>query len=346
VATTPHDRLFKQIFAAPEDAAGLLRPLLPSALVASIDWQRMQRQRRSFVDAAAREHHTDLLFTATLRRSGKRRRILIYLLFEHKSQAERFTALQILGYLVAIWQDFRRRHPRARRLPPILPIVVHHDDRPFAAPLDLRGLIDVDGLAPEVAQAVLQLQPEFRILLDDLAAQSEAAIAERSLSAMARLALLLMQHARGGTDAKVGAALARWRDLLVELMATPRGQRQLVALSSYVMATTEVRPERLRDAVAEILDPAATHQIMFTADRLIAKGRRQGRREGRAEGRATGAHEGRIQMLTQQLEARFGALDASVRERIAASTGAELDAWGVRVLTAASVAEVFATPPQ
>ena len=93
MATTPHDRLFKQIFAAPEDAAGLLRPLLSSALAVSIDWQHMQRQRRSFVDAAAREHHTDLLFTATLRRAGKRRRILIYLLFEHKSQAERFTAL-------------------------------------------------------------------------------------------------------------------------------------------------------------------------------------------------------------------------------------------------------------
>jgi hypothetical protein len=118
-------------------------------------------------------------------------------------------------------------------------------------------------------------------------------------------------------------------------MASPRGQRQLVALSSYVMATTEVRPERLRDAVAEILDPAARDQIMFTADRLIAKGRRQGRREGRAEGR--------VQMLTRQLEARFGALDATARERIAAGTDTELDAWGVYVLTAASVAEILAT---
>lgn len=59
--------------------------------------------------------------------------------------------------------------------------------------------------------------------------------------------------------------------------------------------------------------------------------------EGRTEGRA----EGRAELLSKQLQLKFGALPDDVRERIAAASIDELDRWAERVLTAATLDELF-----
>jgi hypothetical protein len=48
---------------------------------------------------------------------------------------------------------------------------------------------------------------------------------------------------------------------------------------------------------------------------------------------------GRMSLLQLQLRARFGPLPPAVRARIAAASNEELDAIGVRLLTAASLEE-------
>jgi hypothetical protein len=47
--------------------------------------------------------------------------------------------------------------------------------------------------------------------------------------------------------------------------------------------------------------------------------------------------------LLEQLQARFGAVPAQVKARIQAADAADLGRWALHVLTAASLAEVFAT---
>jgi predicted transposase/invertase (TIGR01784 family) len=60
--------------------------------------------------------------------------------------------------------------------------------------------------------------------------------------------------------------------------------------------------------------------------------------EGKAEGRA----EGKAEMLRQQVSLKFGGLPDLAAQRIAAASEAELDVWIGRVLTADSVASLFA----
>src|SRR5204863_2256265 len=109
--------------------------------------------------------HTDLLFSVRIRG----RRVLIYVLVEHKSTGDRVTVLQVLGYLHAIWMRHHKNHPRDHRLPPILPFVLHHGATVFAGPTSLRSLLDLDRLPAEL----IALQPDFSFVLDDLAAQTE-----------------------------------------------------------------------------------------------------------------------------------------------------------------------------
>jgi predicted transposase YdaD len=64
----------------------------------------------------------------------------------------------------------------------------------------------------------------------------------------------------------------------------------------------------------------------------------EGEEQGRVEGRVEGEH----RLLSKQLERRFGPLPEAVMARLTAAGSEELERWGVRLLTARSLAEVFA----
>ena len=119
-----HDAFFKTIFSQPEHAAGALRQVLRPALAARIDFASLTLRPGSFVDEGLSQQHADLLFSALL--AG--RPAFLYLLFEHKSAPEALTAFQLLRYMIRIWEDFLKSHPGARRLPVILPVVLHHGE--------------------------------------------------------------------------------------------------------------------------------------------------------------------------------------------------------------------------
>ena len=94
----PHDALFRAAFGDPARAAELLRSAVPAEVSAAIDWTSLLRSNVSFVDEELRPHQADLLFTASIAgRPG-----VLYLLLEHKAEADRFTCLQLLRYVVRI----------------------------------------------------------------------------------------------------------------------------------------------------------------------------------------------------------------------------------------------------
>ena len=70
---------------------------------------------------------------------------------------------------------------------------------------------------------------------------------------------------------------------------------------------------------------------MTAGQRLIEQGRQQGRQQGTQE------------LLLFLLRQRFGeAVDAHVEQRIATASIEQIQAWSVRVLSAATLAELFA----
>jgi hypothetical protein len=67
------------------------------------------------------------------------------------------------------------------------------------------------------------------------------------------------------------------------------------------------------------------------------------RQEAIQEGVKQGVKQGESAVLLRQLRQRFGnAIDAHIERRVATASSEQLDTWTMRVLTATSLAELFA----
>jgi predicted transposase/invertase (TIGR01784 family) len=158
---SPHDAVFRGVLGVPANAASQLRAVLPGALAARLDLDRLTQVPDSFVDEALKWRYSDLLFTAPL--DGHQ--AFIYVLVEHQSRTDPLMAFRMLRYVIRIWDHYLRGHQQARRLPVVIPLVVHHGRRPWASPVQLLDLLDLD---PGTISAAGQYLPRFEFLLDDL----------------------------------------------------------------------------------------------------------------------------------------------------------------------------------
>ncbi len=81
---------------------------------------------------------------------------------------------------------------------------------------------------------------------------------------------------------------------------------------------------------------------------IFEEGRQEGHQEGHQEGRQEGRQEGQIEgervLVRRQLARRFGVLPAWAEQHIAAADTTALEQWGLRLLDATSLEEVFRTP--
>ncbi len=330
--SNPHDELFRTIFARPEHARALLCAFLSRELVASIDWNTLVLLPGSFLDEHSRAQHVDLLFSATI--AGTR--VLLYFLLEHKSGLDRFTALQLLGYVVQIWRTWRRAHP-GDDLPEVLPIVVHHGARPWDGPTSIEELLDRADVDPASRAVLESLQPRFRFLLVDLARHAEAELAAKVPVASTRLVLSFFQFVRGASVEDALAAVVRWRETILVVAHSAGGDWFLTVLWSYFLQVTDVPAERLRSVVSQVVDVGVADSIMSTADKLRAEGRVLGKAEGMAEGTSRG----KLELVLRLLESRFPPLSDSVVARIRAASSEELDQIALRILDARSIEAVF-----
>lgn len=315
---TPHDALFKAAFSDPEHAAGELRHLLRKTLAARIDWSTLRLCAGSFVDRTLRGRHSDLLFKARCGGSD----IYLYLLLEHQSTDDPLMAYRLLVYMVRIWERHVRENPGTSRLPAVVPMVVHHSRDGWTSPTSLGELLDLE---PQALAAISAHVPDFRFLLDDLHAASDASLRRRAMSALGRFTLFCLRHA--SQPDRIVHGLARWLDLLGEIRNAVGGSEALELIWRYVfIITAPANPEELVERLLSVVNEESKEEIVTAGEQLIERGRREERRE----------------VLLEQLRSRFGTLPDSAATRVGAADPAQLKRWLVRVLTAATVAEVLA----
>jgi predicted transposase YdaD len=342
--STPHDAVFRRILGVPSNAASQLRATLPPALVARLDLDRLALVPGSLVDATLRWRHTDLLFTVPL--DG--RAAFVYVLIEHQSSADPLMAFRMLRYVVRVWERYLADRPGATRLPAVVPLVVHHNERAWTAPVQVRDLVD---LAPELADGWREYLPRFQFLLDDLVRVDERALRERPLTSSVRLTLLLLKIAPG--NPRLAKDLWPWADELRAVLDGPDGREEFAALLRYIELVGEADThDQLHDLIA-VLGPEAEETYMTLAEMHRAEGRvegrlegraeghAEGRLEGRAEGHAEGRLEGRVETLVQQLTVKFGPLPEAVLTLVHDASADQLQTWTARVLTADTLDELL-----
>ena len=124
----------------------MIRAVLPPRLVRLVCWDRFEKVAVEFVDKNLRMRRPDLVWCLPLR--GQR--LPLVLILEHQSWSLKRMCLRILDYAVRFWEWWAGQHRRAPRLPPVVGLVVSHDERGWRSPTRLRELVQV---APSLAGA-------------------------------------------------------------------------------------------------------------------------------------------------------------------------------------------------
>jgi hypothetical protein len=313
----PHDSLFRFVFGKPVHAASELRAVLPAPLAERLDLAGLRPVNGSFIDEELKHRHCDVLMRTKL--DG--REAFVYVLIEHQSSPDRMMPLRMLRYLTRIWDHYQQEHPKAKRLPIIVPLVVYQGPRRWTYPVELSELLDVD---PETARLAGGFLPRFRFVLDDLTQLDKTALRARPVTTPVRLTVRLLRIVPSHTGDATAAIDADDIDDFRDLQRYPDWRELMTAFLTYIESGGETPLHRLASLAAQI-GPEAEEIYMTTADML------------RAEGRAEEAAKLLVRLLTR----KFGPVPDAVRERIDSATLEQLEIWSDRVLDAPTLDELL-----
>lgn len=329
MSTSTHDSLFRRLFADRSIAADVIRGALPADVAAMLDLTQLELRPTAYVDESLRTFHSDLVFGAKL--AG--RDALVLLLVEHQSRPDERMPFRLLQYAVMAWDGYLRDHPRAAKLPLIVPLVLLQGPGEWRAPRDMLAMID---LTADEAAALGRYVPRMGFEIDELGATHDADRLARGMGPVATLALSALRDVRTASD--VPALLARWGELLRAASATPSGTRALGTVLRYILQVHSGLDLEELARVADSVLTGAGVEVMTTAQQLMDIGEAKGKAEGKAEGRL----EGRRATLHHQLRLKFRhAVTEAASARIEAAGEAELAQLEERILVASSIAELL-----
>ena len=279
-----HDTLFRWAFSDTPRVVCLLRSVLPTALVAMVDWGAVEKVPIELLDKDLSEKRSDLVWSLPLRG----RMVALHLILEHQSWEQRFMGLRVLDYARAVWQWWLDRNPRARSLPPVVGLVVSHDPDGWQSPTQLWDALDSD---PALEAALGACLVDVGFLLEDLQKRSDQDIRSWAMDEVGKLTLLLLKHGRGSPG--ILGLLETWRELFV----WEQVEQALPRLVWYLLVVREdATAQQLHQLFSEMLGKRAGEVVMTEAERLIAQGEERGLQKGLQHG---------LQPIFRQIEIRL-----------------------------------------
>ncbi len=293
---SPHDLLFRYGMLHLPAARSLITSMLTSAMVGELNLDSLAYQPGSFIDPNLKERYSDVLLSVELNDKGARSshsEALIYLLLEHKSTADRLTVLQLLAYIIRIWEQ---RVREGKPLCLVIPIVVYHGSRPWTYPQSIAELVDFP-----VVFSKFMVQFEFPVL--DLASlDDEQLTGERVLQAT----LWLLKYGRSNQlrdklrtilEFFLGCGeyeLQTWQKTIERYVMEVN---KLVTLADLEYAIENVWPKTFEPGtIAHKLSEEAREKGHQEG---IEKGIEQGIEKGMQEGLRRGSLIGRIHLLQE-----------------------------------------------
>ena len=322
---SPHDALFKAVYGQAEHARGALQAILPPPLARAIDWPSLALRSGSFIDGGLREQRTDLLFSA--RWLGALDDAPVYLLFEHQSSLDVEMAYRLLRYMVRIWQTYRDDHPGGHALPMIVSVVLYHGAASWTVPRTFDATL---GMPDEVRADGSAYRVQFAYRVDDLTVLTDEHLRTRAMTASAKLTCLCFKHARDHEE--IVELLKGWEDELRAVVDAPHGLDTLEQLVRYIYAVNERCDRRALEA---FLDQSVTREAKGVSMTVFEQAIQEGREQA--------AHQTRQVLLARYLRVRFpDQVTTDVDDRVAMASISQLDVWLDRVLTAATLDEIFA----
>ena len=294
----PHDSAYKQFFSDPKMVESLLRDFVSADFIADLDFSTLERCSGSYVTDDLRERHDDIVWRVGWKKGSW---CYVALLLEFQSTPDHWMALRTLSYTTLLLLDLvKMGNVRENEgLPPVFPIVIYNGGKAWKAPQEVAALF-----AP-MPESLKYYRPQHRHFLLD-----ESRVPGEELDKSKGLVAQLLRLERAQEPEQV-------RRIVRELIARLHGPEYLSLRRAFTVWLGRVVLKR-----SGITEEIPEFQDLREVDAMLEERAAQWKHEyitlGRKEGEAKGLGRG-VQLL---LEARFGALPASVTTYISSSSDA------------------------
>lgn len=118
--TSVHDSFVRNLLSDQQVAVDYFRTALPAHVAGRLDLSTLERRPGSYVSKELEKTVSDVVYTCR-RRDGKGS-VEVSLLLEHKSSPDRYTPVQVGGYL---FSAYRAQLRQGGRLTPVIPILLY-----------------------------------------------------------------------------------------------------------------------------------------------------------------------------------------------------------------------------
>ena len=113
----------KETFTNIEAVRSFIKEFIPKEVSGNIDLRTLKLDNNTYIDENFDDFHSDLVYNCTYKGKSKLR---ISLLFEHKSNKSKYPHIQLLKYLMKIWETDIKQN---LDLHPVIPIVIFHGNQ-------------------------------------------------------------------------------------------------------------------------------------------------------------------------------------------------------------------------
>jgi predicted transposase YdaD len=293
---------------------------IPDPVVELLDLESISVSRESFVDPELKKSQFDVLITTRVRG----RPAYIYVLVEHKSRPEYRTVLQLLGYMVRIWEKevkIRTGKEVKKPLPVIIPVIFYQGSRTWRYPVAFGEYFETPA---DFEHYIPDFAPEFT----DLARTPDHRIFGNVLF---QSALRTMKYIVEGPGNRVNIVkLLNILHLLAKAHVDQRYYDFLSAFFRYILKADSKDDERpLRKAIESVDLTLGRETFMTIAEKLIEEGREEGVLLNKQE------------VLIRQLDKKFGLKEREKEAIRACGDKKKLDRGIDVILTAENKDEVL-----
>jgi len=229
----------------------------------------------------------------------------IYILFEHKSYNDPRVLLQLLKYILRIWEE--KYNTKTNKLPIIIPLVIYNGENKWNIETKLINLIEGIEELPEIMK---QYIPTYQYEIYDFSPEEKLGIV-----GLANLKAILQttRVARVRTGEKFDEELRRAFEFLVGIKDKKTFNELFESCMLYLMYTRDdINIEKVKEVAKKVMDERG-ELIMTIAEKLKNEGMEKGKIEGERKGKLEGERELIIEILNQ----RFGEdFDKRLEEKI------------------------------
>ena len=258
--TSIHDNFIRSILSNKKMAVAYLKNYLPASVSKRLNFSTLTQLPDTYLSEDLKKSMSDIVYSC--KRKDRKRDVKVSLLIEHKSYPDKYTPVQIGGYIFsALQKQVQNNEP----LSLVIPVLLYHGQGRW----QYRTL---SGLFDNLDEEWKQYLPEFEYIYNDLGTLTDAAVEalnDKFLSA----SILALKHSFEKEWLESNAI-----QLLVSAAEGPKGLQKGFIIYLYSRG-------KLEEKILNSLPEPIKKTIMNTLDIYIEKGRKEGIEKGIEKGK-------------------------------------------------------------